>query len=1331
MRYKNYFWRLFVVCLTLVVCLLGFDGLTLTVYAAEEGNQGNEMTTLDPVPYIYYTAPDNIEVRHDDGVCTDYKIVTEDTTTFEAGKWYVIQNSVAVDQCIEVIGNVNLILTNGTVFSPNKGIIVEDGNSLNIYAQSENEAEMGKLYAVGDYGHAGIGGGIKTISTGAITIHGGNVTAKSFTGGAGIGGGQHCSGGNVTIYAGIVNAYGTGGAGIGSGGGDEKHPGSFRAGSCTIYGGNVTATGTMGGAGIGGGLDAVAGADVAIYNGTVTARCERGNASGIGAGEGNQNNQGSLTLGEGVTFEAGYKEDDIAVTGDNSNATEAFCKYYFHSEYTGKTPVRYVYYTMIGDSLHPHTEYRKVYETITDNSTELGDGKWYVLSDTITINDRINVNGTANLILCDDTMLLGAKGITLEDGSTLNIYTQEKMNGMLVVDAADENNAAIGGNQGKSCGSINIHGGQIVAKWHNNGAAIGGGTGGSGGNVTMYAGEVQILSVPGGGAGIGGGRGGKGGTLSVYGGKITAYGGNNASAIGGGADCEDHGSIMLGDGVRFQAGNSESDVYISGGSTHASEALGNLYAEIIWDPQPVSYIYYEEYGDTTVRHEGSTQYFIRVTPDMTTLKDGNWYYLQKDISIAGRMHVKGSANLILGDGAKLYVGNGIEVGSGNILNIYAQSEGTEKGAIYAKNGGDQAGIGGNAYVSGGTVTIHGGNIETHSGYDSYGIGGGRARGGGALTIYGGNIKAFGGVSGTLTLGDGVTYGAGPRSGNITVFGDKNNASEAVGKRYFVTPYVHEHIYNQENTDVKYLKSEATCLDAAVYYKSCSCGEASPAETFTSGDPLGHTGGAATCQKRAVCSRCNSEYGEFAEHNYSTEYTIDEEPTCTTSGYKSRHCLTAGCTSKTDFVTLYSLGHDEVIDNGKPATCTETGLSRGMHCGRCNQVLVAQEVIPALGHDISEDWISNKSSHYHKCLRCGEQLDVENHVSSGAATEEQAEVCTICNYVINPPLEHTHNNLTKSPLKEASCKEYGTKEYYICRCGAWFFDNNAKNPIEDHGDIYIGKLLHIDKEIEGKPATCTNEGLTKGIKCEVCDEILIPQSVTPALGHKSIIGNKVEPTCTENGHEPDTICLTCNEVLVHGTVIQALGHTGGQVTCIAKAVCDRCHEEYGELAEHNYSDEYTFDEEPTCTTSGYKSRHCLTVGCTSKTDVVDYDPLGHVDGNEDQYCERCHKYLGYYIIQGADFRWFKGSNVEMIISSDAEYSKFINVLVDGETVDKNNYSSVSGSTVITFKADYLETLSLGTHTCRIVSTDGYAECEFYVLSKPVPPTPYVPPKTGIN
>lgn len=54
------------------------------------------------------------------------------------------------------------------------------------------------------------------------------------------------------------------------------------------------------------------------------------------------------------------------------------------------------------------------------------------------------------------------------------------------------------------------------------------------------------------------------------------------------------------------------------------------------------------------------------------------------------------------------------------------------------------------------------------------------------------------------------------------------------------------------------------------------------------------------------------------------------------------------------------------------------------------------------------------------------------------------------------------------------------------------------------------------------------------------------------------------------------------------------HTGGTATCIKKAVCDFCGEEYGECAEHNYGETYEHDGE-------YHWKVCQTEGCDATTE----------------------------------------------------------------------------------------------------------------------------------
>lgn len=80
---------------------------------------------------------------------------------------------------------------------------------------------------------------------------------------------------------------------------------------------------------------------------------------------------------------------------------------------------------------------------------------------------------------------------------------------------------------------------------------------------------------------------------------------------------------------------------------------------------------------------------------------------------------------------------------------------------------------------------------------------------------------------------------------------------------------------------------------------------------------------------------------------------------------------------------------------------------------------------------------------------------------------------------------------------------------------------------------------------------------------------------------------------------------------------------------------------------------------------------------------------------------------YNFLEGADSSWAQNSDGTLTFRINGDFSKFTGVKVDGTLIDAKNYTAVSGSTVITLKADYLKTLSVGTHKLTVVYTDG--EC----------------------
>ncbi len=87
------------------------------------------------------------------------------------------------------------------------------------------------------------------------------------------------------------------------------------------------------------------------------------------------------------------------------------------------------------------------------------------------------------------------------------------------------------------------------------------------------------------------------------------------------------------------------------------------------------------------------------------------------------------------------------------------------------------------------------------------------------------------------------------------------------------------------------------------------------------------------------------------------------------------------------------------------------------------------------------------------------------------------------------------------------------------------------------------------------------------------------------------------------------------------------------------------------------------------------------------------------------CSQCGYRRAYKIISGADATYETGSEAGLTISADGEFSLFQDIEIDGKIVDKANYEVREGSTIVTLKKAYLDTLSKGSHSIRFLYTDG--------------------------
>ena len=92
-------------------------------------------------------------------------------------------------------------------------------------------------------------------------------------------------------------------------------------------------------------------------------------------------------------------------------------------------------------------------------------------------------------------------------------------------------------------------------------------------------------------------------------------------------------------------------------------------------------------------------------------------------------------------------------------------------------------------------------------------------------------------------------------------------------------------------------------------------------------------------------------------------------------------------------------------------------------------------------------------------------------------------------------------------------------------------------------------------------------------------------------------------------------------------------------------------------------------------------------------------------------------VAYEIIKGDGGKWTKDSSYSLSFTANGPVSKLSGIAIDGQTIAAKYYTIQSGSTIVTLKASYLQTLSVGKHTITVLYTDGAATGTFTVTANP--------------
>ncbi|MBE6556356.1 MAG: hypothetical protein E7664_01270, partial [Ruminococcaceae bacterium] len=345
--------------------------------------------------------------------------------------------------------------------------------------------------------------------------------------------------------------------------------------------------------------------------------------------------------------------------------------------------------------------------------------------------------------------------------------------------------------------------------------------------------------------------------------------------------------------------------------------------------------------------------------------------------------------------------------------------------------------------------------------------------------------------------------------------------------------------------------------------------------------LGHTLNAelvrpASCSQngavRYTCSDCGLSYEVVIPATGHYHVAAEQiTATCKTAGKVTYRCVHCGDTYRVTTPMLAHTYHTHLV----APTCQMNGYTEKT-CMACGDV-VRTGVMPAVAHTASTVWYTDKDSHYHICTSCGERMDESAHVPGPAATEQTAQLCTVCGYTIAPPVQHVHV-LTKVEAIAPTCTESGNILYYVCACGEWFADEAAQQKIVDHASVIADATGHSARPTPYVEPTCTSEGYTAGVWCDDC-EVYLRGHITIAKYEHDYLQIVTAPTCEQAGSITYR-CAHCGDTEgMQAEPIAALGH------------------EYR-----------AFVTAPTCEEGGYTSYVCTR--CDHTTTGNETAPLGH-------------------------------------------------------------------------------------------------------------------------
>lgn len=299
--------------------------------------------------------------------------------------------------------------------------------------------------------------------------------------------------------------------------------------------------------------------------------------------------------------------------------------------------------------------------------------------------------------------------------------------------------------------------------------------------------------------------------------------------------------------------------------------------------------------------------------------------------------------------------------------------------------------------------------------------------------------------------------------------------------------------------------------------------------------------------RISCTKCSVYYyqnsGNTARRqHYFGSYEQTKAPTCTSAGTEVASC--SFCSYEKSR-SVASLGHNYTVISTKSATCTEDGYTTSS-CTRCHDEKTT--TISALGHSYSGKTYSatctSRGYTKYTCVRCNDSYNTNYTSALGHSyryTQTKAPTCTAsgtetgkcsrCSTTTTRSIAALGHDLEEHAAKAATCTEAGWDAYETCsRCEYTTYEEIAARGHSPGavatctmpqtcsvcGTELQAALGHDVRILVAVPATCTQTGLSEGAQCSRCGEVLVSQTVLPALGHLLLAAEDSRVSCTDSG-----------------------------------------------------------------------------------------------------------------------------------------------------------------------------------------------------------------------